>query len=153
MKQKVRSITGNQCRKIYGLKAAIAMTDEGYRAMLQDLFGVESSTDLTFQAARELIEGMEEIAGELGRTGGSRSNPFNDLAGRKGGMATAAQLRKIDAIWEDVSCIEDPTLRAKELRGFVEKTAKVSALRFLDQGGATKVLNGLKAMRKVSTVE
>lgn len=148
-KAKGKAITANQCRKIHALKNAMAVKDEDYRAMLQNLFGVESSTALSFHSAGHLIEKMEEIAVDMGvwtRKGGAVQR-FNELAGRKAGMATPAQLRKIEAVWEEVSRIEEPVARGKGLRVFVERTAKVSDLRFLDQAGATKVINGLTAMQ------
>ncbi len=149
-KGKGKPITANQCRKIHAMKSAMGMADEDYRAMLRGMFGGESSTHLSFQAAGQLIEEMEAKAVGMGvwtHKGGAVQR-FNELADRKGSMATPAQLRKIEAVWEEVSRINDPDLRAKALRNFVERTAKVSALRFLDKGRATKVLNGLKAMQE-----
>ena len=144
------SITANQCRKIHALKNAMAMTDDEYRALLHGMHGVETCTVLSLHAAGALIEELEgmAISAEVWkRKEGSRQR-FNELSGRSNDMATPAQLRKIEAIWQEVSRVEDPTSRAKALRSFIERTAKVSDLRFLSREGSTKIINALTTMQK-----
>ncbi len=145
-----RPITANQCRKIHALKNSMALTDEEYRSFLMCLFGVDSSTALTFHTAGLFIEEMEKKAVNSGvwtPKAGTKQR-FNEMAGRRRDMATPAQLRVIESIWQGVSYAEDTTARAKALQIFVERTAKVSNMRFLTKEGATKVINGLNAMQR-----
>ena len=145
-----RSITANQCRKIHALKNSMALTDEEYRSFLMCLFGVDSSTALTFHTAGLFIEEMEKKAVNFGvwTPKADTKQRFNKLAGRRRDMATPAQLRLIESLWLGVSHSEDTTARAKALQSFVERTAKVSNMRFLTREGATKVINGLNAMQR-----
>jgi len=69
-----------------------------------------------------------------------RRERFRELAGRPG-MASAEQLRMIEAIWEDLG------FRPSGLRRFVFRVAKVSDLRFLTSGDATAVIRALMAIK------
>lgn len=137
--------SGKQIKVIHALKNAIGMDDASYRLLLQELAGVNSSKALTMGQAEELIEDLKVKAGQQAWTrkeGGRHEN----LAGRPG-MATPAQLRKIEAAWGEVSRAENAEARAKALRTFIQRIAKVSDVRFLDREGAGKVINALEAMK------
>jgi len=137
-------INKQQIKAIHSLKNAIGMDDETYRAMLKDFGGVESSTAITSRQADALIEEMKTKAGQKPWFR-RKADRHVDLEGRPG-MATAPQLRKIEALWDDVSRVIDPEQRAKALRSFIFRVAKVSDLRFLDRAGAGKVITALEAM-------
>jgi len=139
-------ISKQQIRAIHTLKNAAGMDDDTYRAMLREFDGVESSTALTLRQADALIDDLKRKAGQEPRQQ-RKATRHNDLEGRPG-MATPPQLRKIEAIWSEVSRAEDPESRAKALRSIVGRIAKVSDLRFLDREGASKVINALEAMKK-----
>jgi len=141
-----------QVKKIHALKSALQWDEETYRAVLCDGFGVTTSKELSTVQAGLLIRNLESKAIALGvwvlRNG--KSKKHDDLNGR-GGMATPPQLRKIEATWQEVSRASDPASRSKALRTFVMRVAKVSDLRFLDQDGASKVINALNKMKDQKT--
>ena len=147
--RKKKPITANQCRKIHALKNALALSDDEYRAMLHGLYGVVSSTELSLKAAGHFIEELEGIAVNSGvwRRKEQKKGRYDELSGTRPGMATPAQLRKIESQWAEVSRA-DPDERRKALRHFLERIAKISDLRFLCRDGATKVINALSAMQK-----
>ena len=141
-------ITAGQIKKIHALKNALGMDDELYRQTLHNYYQAKSSKELNQQQAGELIEVMEATAVQ-GGVWTRREEKLTRTAslGERPGMASPGQLKKIQAQWNDVSRVEQPEERAKALRHFIERIAKVSDLRFLDATGAGKVLNALKAMQ------
>jgi len=145
----MKAISEGQIKKIHSLKNVLGFDDDIYRAILYDRFRVKSSKMLSFNSAGLLIDELEAKALSAGvwekRNTGSKRQRFNDLEGRAG-MATPAQLRKVEAMWAQNSRIFEPEGRRKALRSFVMRVAGVSDLRFLDDEGATKVLNALGAM-------
>ena len=158
--QQRKPITAPQVKKVHTLKSALAMDDDTYRAMIKSGFGVESSKCLDTRQAVRLIDAMEGkavAAGVWERRGwngtsrigkgqaATKGNATN--FGERGGMATPAQLRKIEAMWSVVSRAT-PDHRAIALRQFVNRIAHVSDLRFLDSAGAGTVINALKKMQE-----
>lgn len=136
-----------QVKKIHALKSALKLSDEVYRDVLFTCFRVESSKQLNTLQADRLIGDLEEKAVAAGVWESRRRDQrFKVLQGR-GGMATPPQLRMIESIWHQVSRAPDPESRSKALRSLLERVAKVSDLRFLDQEGAGKMINALKAMQ------
>jgi len=141
------AITGRQIKQVHVLKNCLGLDDPTYRTVLREGFRVDSSKQLNTVQADLLIRDLElkAVAAGVFEQRPGRRKKFEDLSGR-GGMATPAQLRKIEAMWQDVSRASDPEQRRKALRSFVERVAKSSDLRFLDQDGAGKVINALKKM-------
>jgi len=138
-------ISPRQIKIIHTLKGVMGMGDEDYRAMLQEFAGVASSKNLTWRQADELIADMQRKTGKQVQEKAEFKTRHNSLAKRPG-MATPPQLRKIEAIWVEVSKADGPENRAKALRAFIERVAKVSDLRFLDRTGASAVITALEAM-------
>ncbi|MBJ6800209.1 regulatory protein GemA [Geomonas propionica] len=147
-------ITTAQIKKIHALKNAMAITNDEYRDLLRELFGARSSKDLTQAEAGVLIEDMETVAVDSGvwQRAVDKRNRLDDLGDRPG-MASAEQLKKIEAQWKAVSRTDKPAERAMALRHFIERIAKISDLRFLDVAGAGKVLNALKAMKAMKATK
>lgn len=139
-------VSKQQIKAIHALKNAAGIDDDTYRAMLRDFGGVESSTALTLRQAEALIDELKRKVGQepWRKLKGKR---HGDMDGRPG-MATAKQLRLIEATWDEVSRATNQEQRAKALRAFVGRVAKVSDLRFLDRQGAGKVINALEAMTR-----
>jgi hypothetical protein len=147
---KTASITKNQIKLVHSLKSALQLDDPTYRSILDEWFKVTSSKELTMTQAEVLIRELKDIAVRAGvwEQRPARQKKFDEWDGRRGNIATPPQLRKIEAMWQDVSRIEEPECRKKALRSFLERVAKVSDLRFLDFEGAGKVINALNSMRK-----
>ncbi len=133
-------------KKIHALKNAVGLSEEEYRATLLFNFKVDSSKHLTPSQAERLIAELEAEAIQKGTwkkfEGKSR---FENLADRPG-MASPAQLRKIEALWKDASSIRVNAKRAKALRTFLYGHFRVSDLRFLEEEKVKKVINALNHM-------
>lgn len=143
------AITASQIKKIHTVKGALCLDDDTYRAILTERFGVASSKELTRLQASDLIDELERQAIACSKWVKRTPSPkkFVELEGRYG-MASPAQLRKIEAMWNDVSRMEEPDAKRKALRHFVERITRVSDLRFLNMDGACRVICALEAMKK-----
>lgn len=62
-------------------------------------------------------------------------------------MATPRQLRKIEAMWADVSRADTEEARATALRQFLKRIVGIENLRFLEGWQVKKVINALEAMQ------
>ena len=142
----------------------LRISDENYRAALESRFDVTTCKGLTLDQAQSFIRELDVLAfkvdGDRQKAEGHekaeelrRKYPerFNDLDNRPG-MASALQLRKVEAMWADVSIVPDPDARSRALRRFIHRIAEVADLRFLDMEGAGKVINALNAMKRQDKV-
>ncbi len=133
-------------KKIHTLKNVLGLSDEEYRLTLYHNFRIDSSKLLTQSQQEELIRGLESEAVQRGVwekfAGKSR---FENLADRPG-MASPAQLRKIEAMWKDYAGAKDDKARTKGLRTFLLGHFQVSDLRFLEADKVKKVIAALDAM-------
>ncbi len=127
-------LTGKQRGLIRVAVAQLGMTDDDYRALLRNVCGVDSSTQLD-------NFGFDNLVVELVRRGFSRTRPKKGF-GNRAGMASEAQIATIRSMWGRFAGSED----AEGLRTWLERTAKATDLRFLDQVAAGKAINGLRAM-------
>lgn len=140
-KDKVRMI-----KKIHALKNALALSDDEYRLTLFHNFRVDSSKFLTNSQSEELVRGLESEAIQRGVWTKFEGKSRFESYGQRSGMATPAQLRKIEALWKDVSDIKDQKSRVKALRTFLDRHFMVADLRFLDQNKTKKVIHTLNNM-------
>lgn len=158
--RKSKPISAAQVRRIHTIIHILGVSDDNYRAALNSRFQVASCKDLTMKQAAAFIDELEKLARktELDQTNSNKSEEeqkpkrFSNLDNRPG-MASAPQLRKIEAMWQDVSIITDQAARSRALRHFVQRVTGVSDMRFLDNQGAGKVINALKAMQKQSSTK
>ncbi|ABK99992.1 regulatory protein GemA [Pelobacter propionicus] len=158
-KRTARPITAAQIKRIHTQLHILGVSDENYRAALESRFGVTTCKDLTLAQAKSFIDELQELAHKTDQERYSRERAaararaeagtpkrFDELDNRPG-MASAAQLRKIEAMWTDISDVPDPAARARALRRFLLRIAKVSDLRFLDDQMAGWVINALNVMK------
>lgn len=146
MQARARSISKRQIKLIHALKNALELSDREYRLNLLERFTVRTSKDLSYDQAETFIRILENEAVSLGaweRFEGQKA--FEDLAGRPG-MATPAQLRKIEALWRSAMDIRGREKRKKGLRTWLDRHFGISDLRFLPQGKVSKVLKALGEM-------
>jgi len=142
--RKSSGITPAQNKKIHALKNALGLDDAVYREILAG-FGVSTSRALTFSGGEELIERLERDALEIGAW---RKIPSKKIGtGYREGFATPKQLDMIAALWAEVSTAPADK-REAALRKFVTRQAKVTDLRFLRAGDASRVICALKAMNR-----
>jgi hypothetical protein len=140
--------TKAQVRVIHMLKSALRMDDDCYRAALGS-YGVTTSLDLPLSRAVHFIERLQMQAISAGvwkyRPEATRQGRFGGLQGRQG-MASAAQLRKVEALWVYVS--RQPTTEAKReaLHVWLEHRFHVARLEWLPEWMVGKVIKALEAM-------
>ena len=114
------------------------MDDGAYRDFLAAHFdGRRSATLLTDREIVRAVRDMERL-----HRRGARPKKYDDL-GHRPGMATARQLRMIEAMWHGVST---STNRTRALRRFLFARFGVSDIAFLDLATAAAVIEALKRM-------
>ncbi|WP_370226247.1 regulatory protein GemA [Pararhodobacter marinus] len=113
------------------------MSDASYRSALVELAGVTSSTELD-QDGFTLVMGFFEWRGFAPERA---KGPSYD---ERPGMATFAQLELIRTLWREFT-------RGKgdeaSLSKWLERTFKVSSLRFPTKGNGQKAITALRAMK------
>ena len=114
-------------------KGKMAMTDEAYRAFLDGVTGKTSCADMTVRQLEAVLRAMRKHGFDLA--------PRRVKPEEKGG-ATMAQLEYIKGMW--AKCARNKSDRA--LLTFVNRIAKVKALRFLTDHTAQKVILALRDM-------
>ena len=138
-----------QIKRIHVLTNRIGVSDEDYRARLAEEFGVRTCKKLTRDQADRFIRNMESLAKEMGIDVGGRSKRSRRREwSRRPGMATPAQLRKIEAMWSGVSRQKTAGERRKALGAFLEKRFGVSDLTFVTHEMPSKIIHTLEAMKK-----
>lgn len=157
-----KPITAAQIKRIHTIKHILNISDDNYRAALDSRFNLTTCKDLTLHQAISFITELEKLASKVqterfqtqrdeAKQKAEEAKPkrFDNLDNRPG-MASAPQLRKIEAMWQDISIIPEPDARGRALRHFIKRISGVADLRFLDSQGAGKVINALNAMQKKS---
>jgi cell division protein ZapA (FtsZ GTPase activity inhibitor) len=165
-----KPITAAQIKRIHTIKSILGISEDNYRAALDSRFGVTTSKDLTLMQAKNFLDELEKLAlqvrddrhqaerntarqkaeAEHQKVEAAKPKRFDNLDNRPG-MASGAQLRKIEAMWQDISIVPDQDARGRALRHFIKRIAGVADMRFLDSQMAGKVINALKAMEKQAT--
>lgn len=137
------SLTPKQLGLLAVARKRLGLEEEDYRAILRANAGVESARDLDYVGFATVMARFTQL--------GFKSDWRERTFGSRPGMATPAQIDTIRAMWKSFSGSEDEG----PLNTWLNRTCKVSALRFLDADGAHKAINGLRAMnaRKRSHVD
>lgn len=127
-------ITQQQRKLIHHAKRRINLSDIDYRALLQRVAGVISSSDLDDASFSAVMD-------ELGRLGFQTVQNAPQY-GERWGWATEPQINYIRSLWRKYAGTEDEA----GMRHFLQKHFKVSSLRFLDSATAPKVIVTFKRM-------
>ena len=137
-------ITPAQIKRIHTLKGAMQLTDLQYRAALEQ-YHVFSSKQLTEAQADQLVCEMENVAVSMGKWERAYRK-YQPLDGRKG-MASARQLRLIEAMWFDVSRAPTAAVREAALLKFLRRFGvnSMADVRWYD---VPKIINALTAMKQ-----
>jgi hypothetical protein len=135
--------TKEQIKIIHVLKSKLGMDDEMYRSMLSG-YGVKSSKDMRFEQARDLIRKLR---------GDSPSKKRFEDVGTRPGWAYPGQLRKIEAIWSEVSRAEGDEAKRKALNTFLGHHFGVASMEWLPVETVPKVLRALFAMKAAKAKE
>lgn len=138
--------TKSQIKLIHALKSKLQIEEENYRTNLFGWFDVETSKDLDYAQAKQYIKKLEKEAIKKG-VWQKTSWDMSHLDDRPD-MATSAQLRKIKAMWKDVTGIKGSADREKALRSFILRIVKVADVRFVKKSMVKKLLKALSEMQK-----
>ena len=129
------ALTRKQTALLHVAKKHLALADDDYRAILRRAAGVTSSRDLD-------ADGFEAVLrrfGELGFTPPPRPKSF----GHRFGMASPRQVAYIRSLWREYT---EGKGTERSLGIWIERTFKVSDLRFVSYSTASKVITALRAM-------
>lgn len=149
-------IAPSQIKAIHAVVNKLGMDDETYRHVLHSRCGVTSCKDLSWRQAEELLEGLN--GGKADKRGSGKPHQrftasthtlkYQDMDGRPG-FASGAQLRLIDAMWDQVTRAEDEEAKEKALDGFCRKIAQVAGLRMVKGWQVEKIIKAMEAMGAV----
>lgn len=123
-----------QIKAIWALGKRLGMDADDLHAMAYRFCGLESISALTGREAGRMIDELKVRAGERP---GVPTHSTGDA------RATGAQRRMIAMLTRDLGWMDKP----ERLRGFLRKYAGVDDVRFLTAQQASRVIDGLKAMR------
>ena len=130
------ALTRKQTALIHVAKKQLGLGDADYRAVLLDAAGVDTSTDLD-------NDGFDAVLKRLKALGFKPSADPPSYGNRAASMATPAQVAYIWSLWKEYT---DGTGDDRSLGKWLQRTVKVSDLRFVSYGAARKAITGLRAM-------
>jgi len=131
------TISRKQKNLLYVAKTKTGLDEETYRSALVQIGGVASIKELD-------KDGFEALMGYFEYLGFAPLSAKGANYGARLGMASFAQIEFIRTLW-----LEYTHRRAgeDELNKWLERTWKISSLRFLRVQGAPKVIMAMKAMK------
>jgi len=135
------AITPDQLRAIWTIARGSGVDEDALRDVVENVSGQRSTRGMTRDQASAVLR---RLTGE-GRRGGRGKSRHREMDGRRN-MATAKQLRKIEAMWADRARADD---KALALRRLLQHKFGVSDLRFLSRTRASDVIVALEKMEVV----
>lgn len=132
--------------KIHIARKEMGLSEEQYRDLLGQRYGVASSKELNESQAADLLVAFAAMGWKPagGKRWGWGKQRYEELAGRPGYFAAPHQLRKIEAVWRDVA--RNPSDEA--LEAFIERQTGIKRLIWLHQEHVVPVLTALKMMKR-----
>lgn len=136
-----------QRQRLGFFRKLLNLSEDLYRELLEQ-FGVETSKDLSTQQIEELTSRLRKNAEAQGLY---RPKPsfikykYNNLANREG-MASPAQLRKIDIMWKNVSRQKNEKDRQSALQLMIKKITGKDHIKFLTSRDVRKVIKTFENM-------
>ena len=138
-------VSSFQIKKIHTLKNLLSIDNDLYIDMLMS-FGVQSSKNLTFTEANILLEILEEKA--VAQNIWVKQPKKYESLKRNENMASSAQLRMIESLWREIAYINNDKFSKSSLRKFLKNKFKIDDIMFLTKTKATKVIQGIMAIKK-----
>ena len=144
--------TKKQRQEIGYMRKILGLNEDTYREMLGDFGGAKSSKDLTESDAKIFLNSLRDKGKQIGvfkpvKQYIFQKYKYNDL-GERDGMASPSQLRKIEAMWYQVSHQTDDISRQKALNYFTKRLTGKENLKFLENKDAHILIKALDAMQK-----
>lgn len=136
-----------QRQRLGYFRKLLNLSEDLYRELLEQ-FGVTTSKDLTSQQIEELTSRLSKNAQEQGLYKPKPSflkYKYNNLAKREG-MASPAQLRKIDIMWKNVSRQSNDKDRESALQVMIKKITCKDHIKFLTSRDVRKVIKTFENM-------
>lgn len=130
------SLTKKQIALLHVAKKQLALDDDAYRTILARFGHVESAADLDAKGFYMVMKYFTAL--------GFRSTWTQRTYGYRPTMATPAQVDLIRSLWRRFS--DQPDHDDADLNKWLDHYQKVTALRFVDNRKAAKVISALKAM-------
>ena len=145
-----------QLRRDIGIiRKQIGLSEDVYREMLYNGYQADSCTQLTEQQLKQLLNMLKKDGIKDGKYKPTKKYAFQkykyDDLGHREGMASPRQLRKIEAMWFDVSKQTNDTDRENALINFLSKHFGIDAMKWVDDKMAAKLISTLNEMQKQKT--
>jgi phage gp16-like protein len=146
-------ISPRQIKIIHTIKGKLGLDDAAYRTLLRG-YAVQSSKELTWREAEELIEELNRKAGNpplsplkvRGEAEGRGVMRYSDLDNRPG-MCNGKQARMIEAMWMAVSRMATAEEKQSALWSFMRRICGVDHFRFLKSYQVQKVVKAIETMK------
>lgn len=135
-------IKKGEYRRLHALANILGMDDEAYRDMLSDRYGVRSSKDLHSASRKALIR-------ELTVQVKNESKRFSDLKERQD-KATPAQLRAVEAMWNQVTRMETTKQKRLALDAFVNRITGIRFLMWCPKKDIRAIIKAIQAMGAIT---
>ena len=129
------ALTRKQTALIHVAMTQLSLSDDDYRAILLHEAGVDTSRDLDNDGFDAVMERFRAL--------GFKPTATPPAYGRRAGMATPAQVSYIRSLWSEYT---DGVGDDRSLGKWLQRTVKVSDLRFVSFAAARKAITGLRAM-------
>ncbi len=129
------ALTRKQTALIHVARKQLGLSDERYRFILRKMAGVESAKDLDRTGFEYVMKAMMAL--------GFRSDFTRTFYTHRDGMATPAQVTLIRELWGAYATEEGGE---SGLNRWLERTFRVSALRFVTEHQAERIIRALRAM-------
>lgn len=139
--------TPKQRQRLGFFRKLLNLSEDLYRELIEQ-FGVKSSKELTSQQIEDLTARLCKNAQAQGLY---KTKPsfmkyrFNNLSEREG-MATPAQLRKIEVMWKNVSRQTNDSDRRNALLVMIKKITGKDHLNFLTHNDVRKIIKTFENM-------
>ncbi|HON11390.1 MAG TPA: regulatory protein GemA [Chitinispirillaceae bacterium] len=131
-------ISLRQVKAVHALKSRLGFSDDDYRHLLVSNYNVDSSKDLTFNQARELIDSLVRM--------GIKEGKIVPAGEDRPGLCTKKQAGMLLAIWREVSFLPAGEQHAV-FDKFIRNRFGVGCLKWLPKEMVGKVRHTLLAMK------
>ncbi|KQX34097.1 hypothetical protein ASD04_17810 [Devosia sp. Root436] len=131
-------LPGKKIALLHVAKRDLHLSDDDYRAMLVQVAGVASATELD-------LLGFERVIAHLTRLG-FKSTWSKRTFGNRAGMASPSQVDLIRKLWGEYHHQGNDETAEAALNTWLTRYHHVSALRFVTAEIAGRIIPGLKAM-------
>lgn len=128
------ALARKQLSVIHLAKKRLGLADDDYRAILTQEGGVSSAAELDGLGFQRVMDRLAAL--------GFKSDWRERTLGDRPGMATPAQVEAVRRLWREWHGADDDAALGR----WLDRSFKVSALRFLDREAVDKAINGLRAM-------